>query len=340
MEGAQVDHCPVCDSALPTEAGDGICATCGSAIHPRVAEGRAVAEQARHPYIALVGTTLGERYQILSLRGRGGMGVVFHALDVRLRQEVAIKLILPGLETGLSDRFFAEARRARDLVHENIVRVYNLEVLDGTAVLVMELLHGMDLKERLSRGGVLPIDETLRIGIQACRGLEYAHMRGFVHRDIKPQNLFLTEDGIVKVLDFGVAKAIHDDPDVLHTAQTQTGGLIGTPAYMSPEHAMRRADQRIDARADIYAMGILLYECVTGQLPFRGESAIEVVLKQLNETPLPPSQLCPNLPLALEQTILKAAREGAGRHANSRSASFTIASSRSRKKPRWAAQGI
>jgi eukaryotic-like serine/threonine-protein kinase len=98
------------------------------------------------------------------------MGVVFHALDVRLREEVAIKLILPGLETGLSDRFFEEARRARDLVHENIVRVYNLEVLDGTAVLVMELLHGMDLKERLSRGGVLPIDETLRIGIQACRG--------------------------------------------------------------------------------------------------------------------------------------------------------------------------
>ncbi|MGH3117998.1 MAG: protein kinase domain-containing protein, partial [Gaiellales bacterium] len=221
--------------------------------------------------------------------------------------EVAIKLILPGLvETGFSDRFFAEARRARDLVHENIVRVYNLEVLDGTAVLVMELLHGMDLKKRLSRNGVLPIDETLRIGIQACRGLEYAHMRGFVHRDIKPQNLFLTEDGIVKVLDFGIAKAIHDDPDVLHTAQTQTGGLIGTPAYMSPEHAMRRADQRIDTRADIYAMGILLYECVTGQLPFRGESPIEVVLKQLNEKPLSPSQLRPDLPPALEQTILKA----------------------------------
>lgn len=172
-----------------------------------------------------------------------------------------------------------EARRARDLVHENIVRVYNLEVLDGTAVLVMELLHGMDLKERLSRGGVLPVDEALRIGIQACRGLEYAHMRGFVHRDIKPQNLFLTEDGIVKVLDFGVAKAIHDDPDVLHTAQTQTGGLIGTPAYMSPEQAMRRADQRIDTRADIYAMGILLYECVTGRLPFRGESSEEALVR-------------------------------------------------------------
>jgi serine/threonine protein kinase len=231
VEGAQVDHCHVCDAALPTDAGEGICATCGSAIHPRVAQGGAVAEQNRHPYLKLVGTTLGERYQILSLLGRGGMGVVFHALDVRLREEVAIKLILPGLvEMGLSDRFFAEARRARDLVHENIVRVYNLEVLDGTAVLVMELLHGMDLKERLSRGGVIPIEETLRIGIQACRGLEYAHMRGFVHRDIKPQNLFLTEDRIVKVLDFGVAKAIHDDPDVLHTAQTQTGGLIGTPA--------------------------------------------------------------------------------------------------------------
>ncbi|MBA2593558.1 MAG: protein kinase [Gammaproteobacteria bacterium] len=308
MAGAttQVDHCPVCDSALPTDPGESNCTTCGSAIHPRVAEGRAVAEQGWHPYFELVGTTLGERYQILSLRGRGGMGVVFHALDVRLREEVAIKLILPGLETGFSDRFFAEARRARDLVHENIVRVYNLEVLDGTAVLVMELLHGMDLKERLRRGGVLPIDEALRIGIQACRGLEYAHMRGFVHRDIKPQNLFLTEDGTVKVLDFGVAKAIHDDPDVLHTAQTQTGGLIGTPAYMSPEQAMRRADQRIDTRADIYAMGILLYECVTGQLPFRGESSIEVVVKQLNEKPLPPSQLRPNLPLALEQTILKA----------------------------------
>ncbi len=174
MEGAttQVDHCPVCDSALPTDPGESNCTTCGSAIHPRVAEGRAVAEQGPHPYVELVGTTLGERYQILSLRGRGGMGVVFHALDVRLREEVAIKLILPGLETGLSNRFFAEARRARDLVHENIVRVYNLEVLDGTAVLVMELLHGMDLKERLSRGGVLPIDETLRIAIQVCRGLE------------------------------------------------------------------------------------------------------------------------------------------------------------------------
>jgi hypothetical protein len=142
MEGAQVDHCHVCDAALPTDAGDGICTTCGSAIHPRVAEGQAVARQDRHPYLELVGTTLGERYQILSLLGRGGMGVVFHALDVRLREDVAIKLILPGLvETGFSDRFFTEARRARDLVHENIVRVYNLEVLDGTAVLVMELLQ-------------------------------------------------------------------------------------------------------------------------------------------------------------------------------------------------------
>src|ERR1700728_397549 len=238
-------------------------------------------------------------YEILTRIGAGGMGVVYSARDTLLGRTVAVK-VLPGIFSNDSERlsrFQREARVLASLNHPNIATLYGLEQSSGIRALVMELLEGSTLAERIGRGPI-PIDEALRIAKQICDALEYAHERGVVHRDLKPANVKMTSDDAVKVLDFGLAKAIQGDgsetnltnsPTISEMA-TQTGVLLGTAAYMSPEQAKGK---QVDRRADIWAFGCVLYEMLTGKMVFRGDSVTDtlasVIRTEPDWTPLPPA---------------------------------------------------
>ena len=225
------------------------------------------------------GTRIG-RYEIESEVGRGGMGVVFRARDIRLGRPVALKLLPPWLsgDAAAVERFAAEARAVSALDHPNIATLHAIEETDdGALCLVMALYEGETLKERLERGPLQPAD-ALDVGRQVARGLAAAHRRGIVHRDIKPANLLVTEDGLVKILDFGVAKVVGTDV-------TLKGAALGTAAYMSPEQI--RGDHA-DHRTDLWSLGIVLYEALAGRRPFRGSSEVAVTRAILEAVPLPP----------------------------------------------------
>ncbi len=246
----------------------------------------------------MIGRTV-THYRIVDKLGGGGMGVVYRAEDLKLGRTVALKFLPP--ETVRDDeakrRFFHEARAAAALDHPNICTVYEVdETPEGDVFLAMACYEGETLKERIARGS-LSVEEAVRIALQACDGLVRAHQRGIVHRDIKPANIMLTADGTVKILDFGLAKLAGQ------TALTQTGATLGTVTYMAPEQARGAA---VDGRADVWALGAVLYEMVTGRPPFAGEYAQAVIYSILNESPDPPSRLRPDLPAALETAIARA----------------------------------
>ncbi len=221
--------------------------------------------------------TLGTRvgpYEILALLGAGGMGEVYRARDAKLGRDVALKVVSEPFarDAERMARFEREAKVLASLNHPNIASIYGLEDSGATRALVMELVEGPTLADRL-KSGPIPIDEALRIAKQICEALEYAHERGIVHRDLKPANVKVTNDDAVKVLDFGLAKAVEGDASSVDiatsptiTRMTQVGVLLGTAAYMSPEQAKGRA---VDRRADIWAFGCVLYEMLTGSWRFR-----------------------------------------------------------------------
>jgi serine/threonine-protein kinase len=226
----------------------------------------------------VIGQTLAH-YQITDLLGRGGMGEVYRARDSKLDREVAIK-ILPREMSGDPERvarFQREARTLASLQHENIASIYGFEETSEARFLVMELVAGEDLSERIARGP-LPADEATSIALQIARGLEAAHERGLVHRDLKPANVKLTPDGKAKILDFGLARAYagetteEEDPSASPTitaAMTQAGTILGTAAYMSPEQARGKS---VDKRADIWSLGVILWEMLNGRRMFQGET--------------------------------------------------------------------
>jgi serine/threonine protein kinase len=237
-------------------------------------------------------------YTIVSRLGSGGMGEVYRARDTRLGRDVAIKVLL---ETVASDpermaRFQREARVAASLNHPNIAGIYGFEEFGDSHFLVMELVEGRSLADRLT-AGPLPIDEALGIVEQIAGGLEAAHDSGIVHRDLKPSNVMLTPDGKAKILDFGVAKALVDEPAALSLEHSPTmsanftspGMMVGTVPFMSPEQARGRP---VDRRTDIWALGCVLYECLTGGRAFDGETATDILAKILERDPswdaLPP----------------------------------------------------
>ncbi|HUS65214.1 MAG TPA: protein kinase [Kofleriaceae bacterium] len=251
------------------------------------------------------GHVIAGKYRVERVLGKGGMGVVVAAHHLQLEQTVAIKLMLPEVMASpvLLQRFLREARAVAQLRSEHVCHVHDVGNLDdGTPYMVMEYLTGADLYQLMKeRGGRLAIADAAEYVIQACAGMAEAHARGIVHRDLKPHNLFLTQriDGspLVKVLDFGVAKAADD-----FQATTVTS-LLGSPAYMAPEQ-MRTA-AAVDARADIYALGAILYAVLVGRMPFKAESLPELCVLVLSEPPEPPSRDRPDIPPALEAIILR-----------------------------------
>ncbi len=243
---------------------------------------------------------LGNRYELEDLLGQGGMAQVYRARDRVLGRPVAIK-ILRAEYTGdatLVARFQREARAAANLVHPNIVAIYDVGQEGSLYYIVMEFVSGPTLKEIIRQRAPLPVDFALRVAEQVCSALEYAHRHEVIHRDVKPQNILLSEDEeIVKVADFGIAKS-RLDPD-----STADRLALGTVKYISPEQA-RGAD--VLPQSDIYSLGVVLYEMLTGQQPFDGETPISIAVQQIETPPLPPRQINPYLPIPVESIVLRA----------------------------------
>lgn len=239
-------------------------------------------------------------YRILGILSTGGMGTVYRAEDPILRRQLALKVMKPEIAAipGAADRFLREARAAATVRHDHIVTIYQVGNADGTPFIAMELLHGEPLDARLAWEGKLSPEEVLHIGRQAALGLAAAHTAGLVHRDIKPANLWLeAPDGRLKILDFGLVR---------ETAQgelTTLGGVVGTPAFMAPEQA--RVGSPVDHRADLFALGCVLYKAVTGRLPFRGSDAVSLLVAAATETPVPPAQRIPGIPKGLSDLIVQ-----------------------------------
>jgi serine/threonine protein kinase len=254
-------------------------------------------------------------YRIIEKLGGGGMGVVYRAEDLKLGRQVALKFLADTIarDSTSLERFEREARAAAAINHPNICTLYEVGEHDGHPFLAMELLEGATLKQHIG-GRPIPLDSLLVWAIQIADGLDAAHARGIVHRDIKPANLFLTTQGQVKMLDFGLAKAMQvgktaTAAPVDRTASIAVGLLstpgtaAGTPGYMSPEQA--RGDD-LDLRTDLFSLGVVLYEMATGKLPFEGKNFAVVMAAILHQAPHPPCDVNPALPKVLEQIILKA----------------------------------
>ena len=250
------------------------------------------------------GIVLGKRYAVLSKIGAGGMADVYKGRDQMLNRYVAIKVLKKQYkeDENFVRKFRSEAQAAAGLIHPNIVNVYDVGEDRGINYMVMELVEGITLKEYIERKGRLSHKETISIAIQMCSGIGAAHASGIIHRDIKPQNIIISKDGKVKVTDFGIAKAI--------TSNTVSTNAMGSVHYTSPEQARGGFS---DQRSDIYSIGITLFEMVTGQVPFDGETTVEVAMKHLQQEITPPSELVPDIPYSLEQIILKCTQKSSER---------------------------
>jgi DNA-binding NarL/FixJ family response regulator/tRNA A-37 threonylcarbamoyl transferase component Bud32 len=257
----------------------------------------------------MVGETFADRYEIVSLLGAGGMSVVYQAKHKLMKRTVAIKIIDPLLlsDLGNAKRFRHEAEIASMLNHPNLITVFDFGLSeDGEAFIVMDYISGRNLDELIATGGPIAVDRALKIFIQACDALQYAHSKGILHRDLKPSNFMLVAEGkdeVLKIIDFGIAKLMAE-----HTAAavglTAHGEVLGSLAYMSPEQCK---GEPLDERSDIYSLGCLMYEAVSGQQPIEGVATIDTMFKQIEENPIPLTQSAPkaHIPASLDRVIMK-----------------------------------
>jgi eukaryotic-like serine/threonine-protein kinase len=241
----------------------------------------------------------GGRYRVEDVLGRGGMASVYLARDEELERPVAVKVLAEHLadQPEFHDRFLREARLAAQLSHPNVVQVFDVGEENGSPFIVMECVEGSTLAQELKERGPLEPDEVVDLALQICGGLEHAHAAGLVHRDIKPQNLLLRPDGTVKIADFGIARAAET------TRLTQMGSVLGTAAYLSPEQAL---GEEVTAAADLYSLGCVLYELLTGRTPYVFETLPELVVKQREEAIAPVRELRPDVPERLEAAVMHA----------------------------------
>jgi eukaryotic-like serine/threonine-protein kinase len=247
----------------------------------------------------IIGKLFDGRYRLERRIGAGGMADVYLAEDESLHRRVAIKILADRYtqDDGFVERFRREATAAAGLNHPNIVSIYDRGEAEGTYYIAMEYIEGPTLKEEITSRAPLPEAEAIGYAQQALQALEFAHRRGVIHRDIKPHNMMVTPDGLLKVTDFGIARAANQ------VEMTEVGSIVGTAQYLSPEQAR---GQNVGPQSDIYSLGVVLYELLTGEVPFSGSSAVEIAMKQVNEQPVPPSSKNRLISPALEQVVMRA----------------------------------
>src|SRR5512136_1540413 len=244
------------------------------------------------------GSTFAGRYQIIEELGHGGMGKVYKVQDTKIGEKIALKLIRPeaGLDKRSQERFSNELKLARKIRHKNVCQMFDLGEDQGTSYITMEYVRGEDLKQLIRKVGRLSPGQAIAIARQVCDGLEEAHKLGVIHRDLKPQNIMIDEEGRARIMDFGIARSLAGK------SITGAGVLIGTPEYMSPEQV---EGKDVDQRSDIYSLGVILYEMLTGRVPFSGDTPFAVGVKIKSEIPKDPRQLNPGIPDDLSCVILR-----------------------------------
>ena len=257
------------------------------------------------------GMFVGDRYEIVNKIGTGGMSDVYKAKDHTLGRYVAIKVLKPEFSEDVNfvTKFRTEAQSAAGLEHPNIVNIYDVGSENGMHYIVMEYVEGITLKTYIEKKGQLTFKEAVSIAIQVGRGIEAAHNKGIIHRDIKPQNIIISTEGKVKVTDFGIARAA--------TSNTISSVVMGSVHYASPEQARNGF---VDGKSDIYSLGIVMYEMVTGRVPFDGDTTVAVAIQHLQEEIVPPSAYAPNLPISMEKIILKCTQKNPDRRYESMTA--------------------
>jgi serine/threonine protein kinase len=240
---------------------------------------------------------LSQRYDILGEAGHGSMGNVYKARDRETGEIVALKLLKPEIasDQAMMDRFKNELLFARKITHKNVCRVHEFNRIGGIAYTSMEFVEGESLRSALNRFGGLPPRKAIDLALQICSGLKEAHAQGIVHRDLKPENIMIDAQGNVKIMDFGIARS-------MEAVTRMTGSMVGTPAYMAPEQV---GGKPVDYRTDVYSLGLILYEMFTGTQAFRADNAVAVALKQMRESPVPPHEIDPQIPVPIERAILK-----------------------------------
>jgi len=244
------------------------------------------------------GTTFAGRYEFIEELGRGGMGKVYKVFDKKINDEVAIKILKPEIsdDKKIIERFSNELKLARKIVHKNVGRMFDINDEDGTHFITMEYVPGEDLKSFIKRVGHLPTGKSISIAKQVCEGLVEAHRLGVVHRDLKPSNIMIDREGNARIMDFGIARSLKTK------GLTSTGVVVGTPEYMSPEQV---EGKEIDRRSDIYSLGVIIFEMLTGKAPFSGETPYSIAFKHKTEPPPDPKELNVQIPEKLSQVILK-----------------------------------